>query len=153
MSPRLFYRTVAIAEAVTWTLLITGMILKYGANLGGLPVLIAGSIHGFVFITYALTAVLVGINQRWSIKLIVLAVCTAVVPYATIPFDIWLNRNRRLVGHWHTEETDDPRDATWVRRFLRWLLRRPALLVTLFVVGVVVIMAVMLLAGPPGGAK
>lgn len=150
MSPRLFYRTVAIAEAVTWTLLITGMILKYGANLGGLPVAIAGSIHGFVFITYALTAVLVGVNQRWSTKLIVLAVITAIVPYATIPFDIWLDRNRRLVGHWHTEQTDDPRDATWVRRLLRWMLTHPAILATIFVVGIVVIMTTLLIAGPPG---
>lgn len=35
VTPRLFYRTVAIAEAVTWTLLITGMVLKYVADAGG----------------------------------------------------------------------------------------------------------------------
>ncbi|WP_022883546.1 DUF3817 domain-containing protein [Glaciibacter superstes] len=153
MSPRLFYRTVAIAEAVTWTLLITGMLLKYVGNAGSLPVLIGGSIHGFVFITYAMTAVLVGVNQRWSVKLIVFAVITAIVPYATIPFDIWLDRNRQLEGVWRKTATDDPRDHTWVSRLLRWFLNHPAILITLFVVGIVVIMTVLLIVGPPGGWK
>ncbi len=153
MSPRLFYRTVAIAEAVTWTLLITGMLLKYVGNAGGLPVLIAGSIHGFVFITYGMTAVLVGVNQRWSVKHIVFAVFTAIVPYATIPFDIWLDRNRRLEGVWRTTATDDPRDHTWVSKLLRWFLNHPKTLVALFVVGIAVIMTTLLIVGPPGGSK
>ena len=153
MSPRLFYRTVAIAEAVTWTLLITGMLLKYVGNAGGLPVLIAGSIHGFVFITYGMTAVLVGVTQRWSVKHIVFAVFTAIVPYATIPFDIWLDRNRRLEGVWRTTATDDPRDHTWVSKLLRWFLNHPKTLVALFVVGIAVIMTTLLIVGPPGGSK
>lgn len=153
MSPRLFYRTVAIAEAITWTLLIGGMILKYAFDAGGLPVLIGGSIHGFVFITYALTAVLVGVNQRWKVKQIVFAVFTAIVPYATIPFDRWLERNNMLNGVWRREATDDPRDAGWVSRLLRWFLNHPAILVTLFVVGIAVIMTVLLILGPPGGWK
>ena len=106
--PRTFYRIVAIAEAVTWTLLIAGMLLKYVADAGGLPVLIGGSLHGFVFITYALTAVLVGVNQRWSVKQIVAAVATAIVPYATIPFDRRLDRRGLLDGDWRHTATDDP---------------------------------------------
>lgn len=39
MPPRLFYRTIAIAEAVTWTGLITGVPLKYVAEAGGTPLL------------------------------------------------------------------------------------------------------------------
>ncbi|WP_241976217.1 MULTISPECIES: DUF3817 domain-containing protein [Cryobacterium] len=151
MSPRLFYRTVAIAEAVTWTLLITGMVLKYLTDAGGTPLLIFGSLHGFVFITYALTAVLVGLNQRWPIRLMVLAVITAIVPYATVPFDIRLDRTGRLDGDWRRVATDDPRDHTWVGALLRWLLNRPAVLISSFVVAVAAIMAVLLTLGPPGG--
>ena len=151
--PRTFYRIVAIAEAVTWTLLIAGMLLKYTADAGGLPVLIAGSLHGFVFITYALTAVLVGVNQRWSVKQIVAAVTTAVVPYATIPFDLRLDRRGLLDGGWRHTVTDDPRDHTWVSRLLRWMLNHPAMLAALFVVGIVVIMTTLLIIGPPGGWK
>ena len=153
VSPRSFYRIVAVAEAVTWTLLITGMLLKYVAQAGGLPVLIGGSIHGLVFITYAMTAVLVGVNQRWTTKHIVAAVGTAIIPYATVPFEGWLERRGMLQGAWRTVATADPRDHTWVSRLLRWMLNRPATLVTLFVAGVAVIMTTLLIVGPPGGWK
>ncbi|MCX7522951.1 DUF3817 domain-containing protein [Microbacterium sp. STN6] len=153
MTPRLFYRVLAIAEAVTWTLLIAGMLLKYVAGLGSLPVLIGGSIHGLVFITYALTAVLVGVNQRWRVPTIVLAVASAIVPYATIPFDVAMDRRGALDGEWHREASDDPRDQTWVRRLLRWFLTHPATLITLFVVAVIAIMTALLIVGPPGGWK
>ena len=153
VSPRTCYRTLAIAEAVTWTLLIAGMLLKYVAQAGGLPVLIGGSIHGLVFITYAMTAVLVGVNQHWKTKHIVAAVATAIIPYATVPFDGWLERRGMLQGAWRTAATADPRDHTWVSRLLRWMLNHPATLVALFVVGVAVIMTTLLIAGPPGGWK
>lgn len=151
VTPRLFYRTIAIAEAVTWTLLITGMLLKYVADAGGTPLLIAGSLHGFVFVTYALTAVLVGVNQHWPIRLMVLAVTTAVVPYATVPFDMRLDRTDRLDGDWRRDATDDPRDHTWVGILLRWMLNRPVLLASSFTVVVVAIVSVLLMLGPPGG--
>lgn len=150
LSPRRFYKIVAIAEAITWTLLIAGMVLKYGFHVD-VAVLIGGSIHGFVFITYALTAVLVGVNQHWPIKQIVFAVITAIVPYATIPFDRWLERKELLEGEWRHTATDDPRDHTWVGRLLRWFLNHPAILVALFIVGIVTIMTVLLIIGPPGG--
>jgi len=151
VTPRSFYRTVAIAEAVTWTLLIVGMLLKYAADAGSLPVLIGGSIHGLVFIAYALTAVLVGVNQRWRVGQIVFAVVTAIVPYATIPFDRWLERHGKLEGEWHREATEDPSDRTWVRRLLRWFLNHPVVLGILLVVAIAVIMTVLLILGPPGG--
>lgn len=151
VSPRGWYRTVAIAESITWTLLIIGMLLKYVAGLGTLPVLIGGSIHGFVFLTYALSAVLVGVNQRWRVVQIVGAVATAIVPYATIPFDRSLERQHMLEGDWHIEATEDPRDQLWTRRLLRWMLMHPAALITAFIVGIAVIMTALLLIGPPGG--
>lgn len=151
VTPRAFYRVVAIAEAVTWTLLIVGMLLKYVVQAGDLPVLIGGSLHGLVFVTYAATAVLVGVNQHWPIRLIAGAVVTAIIPYATIPFDRWLEKTGRLEGGWRTMATDDPRDHTWIGRLLRWFLTHPAILVTVFVVAVVAIVTVLLILGPPGG--
>lgn len=151
VTPRAFYRFVAIAEAVTWTLLIGGMLLKYVAQAGGLGVLIGGSLHGLVFVTYAATAVLVGVNQRWSVKLIVGAVFTAIIPYATIPFDHWLEKNDKLEGGWRTVATDDPRDHTWIDRLLRWFLNHPVALVVVFVSAVIAIVTVLLILGPPGG--
>lgn len=151
VTPRQWYRIVAIAESITWTLLIIGMLLKYVARLGGLPVLIAGSVHGFVFITYGMTVVLIGVNQRWGIPRILSAVVTAIVPYATIPFDRWLERHGRLDGDWHLVATDDPRDQVWTRRFLRWMLILPRTLLATFVVAIAVIMTTLLIIGPPGG--
>lgn len=150
LAPRSFYRIVAVAEAVTWTGLIAGMVLKYGFDMP-LAVLVTGSVHGLVFIVYALTAGFVGVNQRWSTGRIAFAVATAVIPYATIPFDIHLDRRGLLDGDWRRTATDDPRDGRRTDKLLRFLLGRPVLLVGGFIVAVAVIMTTMLIIGPPGG--
>lgn len=152
VTPRGFYRVVAVAEAITWTGLLLGMALKYGLDMP-VAVLAAGSIHGLVFITYALTAALVGVNQRWPSRLIAFAVATAIIPYATIPFDRYLERRNLLVGDWRRTATDDSRDRRPLDRLLRFFLARPAMLVTAFIAAVIVIMTTMLVIGPPGGWK
>lgn len=151
LSPKRLYRVLAIAEAITWTLLISGLIIRatIGEEDGAIFVTIGGGVHGFVFLAYAATAVLTSVNQRWGVGLGMLAVVTAVVPYATIPFDIWAHRTGRLEGDWRREETEDPRDRVWFDRLVRWMLRHPYLLATLIVVGVVVLYVVLLTIGPP----
>ena len=152
MSPKRLFRALALAEAVTWTVLIIAMILKYAAGVEW-AVLVGGSIHGFVFLAYAFTAVLVGVNQRWSVGLIALGVVTAVVPYATVPFELWLVRHGRLEGGWRHERTEHPADDSWVNRMLRWFLARPVLLTVLAVVGIAAVFTALLLIGPPGGRE
>ena len=156
LTPRRFYRVVAVAEAITWTLLIFGLLLKYviaPGEIGDLAVRIGGTVHGFVFVLYAATAVVVGLNQRWGIPLIIGGVATAVVPYATIPFDLWLERRGHLTGGWRTEATDDPRDSGWIDRLLRWFIARPILLAVVFVAAVIAVFVVALALGPPGGGE
>lgn len=148
LTPKKLYRIVAIAEAITWTLLITGLILRATAGLD-IAVTIGGSIHGFVFLAYGATAVLTAINQRWGVGLGLLAVVTAVIPYATIPFDIWAHRTGRLEGDWRREATDDPRDQRWFDRLVRWMLNHPYLLAALVLLAVVVLFTVLLILGPP----
>lgn len=152
LTPKRLFRTLALAEAVTWTILIAAMILKYAAGVEW-AVLVGGSIHGFVFLSYAASAVLVGVNQRWSVGLIAFAVLTAIVPYATVPFELWLIRRGRLEGDWRREASGHPADDRWWNRVLRWFLARPVLLVTVAVIGVVVIFGGLLLIGPPGGRE
>lgn len=152
MSPKRLFRTLAIAEAITWTLLIAGMILKYGAGVD-IAVTIGGGIHGFVFLAYAFTVLLVGVNQRWSVGLIALGVVTAVVPYATIPFEIVMARRGRLDGDWRREASAHASDGNLVNRMLRWFLARPVLLTVVAAVGVAAVFAALLVIGPPGGAK
>lgn len=148
LTPKKLYRIVAIAEAITWTLLITGLILRATAGLD-IAVTIGGSIHGFVFLAYGATAVLTAINQRWGVGLGLVAVVTAVIPYATIPFDIWAHRTGKLEGDWRREATDDPRDQRWFDRLVRWMLNHPYLLATLILLAVVVLFTVLLILGPP----
>lgn len=150
LTPKRFFRVVAVAEAVTWTLLIAAMVVKYGLEGGDLPVRLAGSVHGFVFLAYAATVVVVALNQRWSARLALLGVVTAVVPYATIPFDVRADRRGLLDGPWRTTATDDPRDHTLVGRLLRWMLVHPLVFLTVLLVGVAAVMAVLLVLGPPG---
>lgn len=148
LTPKKLYRIVAIAEAITWTLLITGLILRATLDLS-IAVTIGGSIHGFVFLAYGATAVLTAINQRWGVGLGVLAVVTAIIPYATIPFDIWAHRTGKLEGDWRREATDDPRDQRWFDRLVRWMLNHPYLLAALILLAVVVLFTVLLMLGPP----
>lgn len=151
MTPKLTFRIVAIAEAITWTLLITGLVLR--ATTGwALGVTIGGGIHGFVFLAYAGIALLVGIDRRWRPRLVVLTVASAVVPYATIPVDVWLDRRGKLDGTWRRDPDPAAPDRSFLDGLVRWFVRRPGVLVAVFAVVLVVIFATLLALGPPGGA-
>lgn len=148
MTPKSLFRVVAIAEAITWTLLIAALIIR--AVTGFAPIVtIAGGIHGFVFLSYGATAVLLAVNQRWNPGVAVVAIASAIVPYATIPVEVWLARSGRLEGPWRREQTDDPRDRVWVDRLARWFIRHPVLLVVAIAAAVVVLFVVLLWIGPP----
>lgn len=149
-TPDRLFRTLAIAEAITWTLLISALIAR-AVGAPGVVVTVGGGIHGFVFLAYAATAVLVAVNQRWHVGVGVLAVASAVVPYATVPVELWLRRSGRLDGPWRLDEGDDPRDRRWYDRLMRWFLRRPWVLALLLVIGIVALYVVLLIVGPPGG--
>ncbi|MFS0866935.1 DUF3817 domain-containing protein [Microbacterium sp. 179-B 1A2 NHS] len=148
-APAPLYRVLALAEACSWTLLIAALVIR---AVGGpaVAVTIGGGIHGFVFLSYGATAILVALNNRWGVGATALAVASAVIPYATIPTEMWLRRTGRLAGAWRLEATDDPRDRRPVDRLLRWFLRHAALLVALLVVAVVALYVVLLIVGPPG---
>ena len=148
MTPKQLFRAAAIAEAITWTLLIAALILRATTDFA-LGVTIAGGIHGFVFLAYGATAVLLAVNQRWHPGVAATAIASAVIPYATIPAEIWLARSGRLDGDWRRDETDDPRDRIWVDRLARWFIRHPLLLIAVIAIAVVVLFVVLLIVGPP----
>ena len=125
------------------------MILKYVVEVGDWPVRVFGLTHGIVFVSYAVTAGLVGVNQSWKTRQLAAAVATAVVPFATIPFDRWLERRGMLDGEWRREATDDPRDQTRLSAVLRLFLRHPVVLSIGLVVAVFAVVSVLLWLGPP----
>lgn len=148
MTPRRLYRILSIAEAITWSLLIAALIARYGFGLDQF-VFPAGFTHGFVFLSYGATVIVVGLNQRWPLGRIAFGVLTAVIPFATIPFDRWLERRHHLDGAWRRDATDDPRDASVIDRMLRWFLRHPWILIGGAVVAIAALFAVLLALGPP----
>lgn len=152
LTPKRLFRLLAIAEAITWTILIIGLIMRATLSLDW-AVLVGGSIHGFVFLAYAFVALLVGVNQRWPIGLTALGVLFAIVPFATIPFELRMLRDGRLEGGWRREATDHPADGTVINRMLRWFLARPLLLTILSVLGIAAVFTILLIIGPPGGRK
>lgn len=148
-TPRSLFRTLAIAEAVSWTLLIAGLIVRAITDWAP-AVTIGGGIHGFVFLSYGVVSVLVAKNQRWSAGVIVLVLVSAVIPYTTIPADIWVSRTRRLNGAWRLRATDDPRDKRWDDRLLRVVLNHPMVFGALLFIAVVAVYVMLLVIGPPG---
>ncbi len=150
-TPKRLYLVLAIAEACTWTLLIAALITRATVGIEPAVLTAIGGLHGFVFISYGATAILIAINQRWHPLVALLAVVSAIVPYATIPFEIVQSRRGALNGDWRLTATDDPRDKHWFDRFVRWFLNRPILFVLVLVVAIALVFTALLIAGPPGG--
>lgn len=148
MTPKTLFNTFAKAEAVTWTLLIAALIGRnFGAESWALTA--AGSIHGAIFLAYGVSAVLVGVNQRWAVRRTVLAVTLAILPYATIPFEIKMNKDAALHGDWRVNAGDDPRDSHWFDRLFRWFIARPFILIVTIIVGLTAVFSFLLFLGPP----
>jgi integral membrane protein len=147
--PKDIFGTFARIEMFTWALLIAAIVVRETVGLAPSIFTIAGATHGFAFIGYSVTAVLVGVNQRWPLAQTAMAVVLAIVPFATYPFDRYLEKKSMMEGEWRIEGTNDPRDNTWFDRLFRWFIFRPLLLIFTLVVFVVLLFAFLLWLGPP----
>ena len=148
-SPKSIYKFFATGEAITWGLLISALVSRALGDLIPHAVTIAGSIHGAMFLSYCVVAVLVGLNQRWALGKIAGAVALAIVPFATVPFDRRLLKQNALEGPWRTEPGDDPRDKGFIDVLFRWFIARPVVLILLIVLVLPAIFAFLLFLGPP----
>jgi len=149
VKPKQLFLTFAKGEAVTWTLLIAALVIRAMGDPIPAIVTIAGSIHGAVFLGYAVTALLVGINQRWRFGKLALAVALAIVPFATIPFERRLVATSALDGSWRTAPSDDPRDKGFIDRLFRWFIARPYVLLAVLLIAIPAVFAFLLFLGPP----
>ncbi len=85
-------RIVGYLEGVSFLVLLgVAMPLKYMA---GMPaaVLIAGWIHGVLFVAYVVVAVLASSAHGWSQGRLAGAMAAAVLPFGPFVFDWWLRR-------------------------------------------------------------
>lgn len=148
MNPLHLFRRVAIAEAVTWALLLVGMFLKYVTETTELAVRVFGMVHGVVFVAFCLTTVLVTIDQKWSFGRLVLGLVSAVPPFMTIWFDRSAEKAGLLAGSWRltSQEPTGPLEQVAAR-----LLRNPLQGVGAGIIAVAALTGVALLVGPPVG--
>lgn len=100
--PSLFV-IVAIAEAVSWAALLTGMVFKYLVVGNDIGVRIAGPIHGFLFMAYVAVTVVLASLARWRWWVTLVALVCAVPPFATVAFERWA-RGRGLLAVSAAEE-------------------------------------------------
>lgn len=110
MSPRTYaqlFRIVATAEAVSWAGLLTGMYFKYLTDAGDVGVRIFGPIHGGIFIAYVLMTFLVSRAFAWGRRTTLLGLACSVPPFATLAFEVWVQRNGRL----STPAPDSPHES------------------------------------------
>ena len=148
MTPQALFRRVAVAEAVTWALLLGGMFLKYVTETTEVGVRVGGMLHGVVFVAYCLTTVVVAVDQRWSARRTALGLLASVPPFFTVLFDVVAER-RGAFGPWRLT-VDPPRGP--LERPAAWLLRNPLRGAVVGLAAVAVLTGLALLVGPPVGS-
>ena len=153
MTPRLLFRRLAAAEAVTWSLLLIGMFLKYVTETTDRAVSVFGMLHGVVFVAFGVTTLVVAIDQRWGAGRTVLGLASAVPPLATLPFERYADRRGLLGDTWRLRAqgpTGSPAPTT-LERPVAWLVRHPARGLLTGLAAVVALTGAALVAGPPVG--
>ncbi|MCW2812828.1 MAG: hypothetical protein JWN84_283 [Nocardioides sp.] len=148
MTPQALFRRVAVAEAITWALLLGGMFLKYVTETTEVGVRIGGMLHGVVFVAYCVTTVVVAIDQRWTLGRTALGLLASIPPFVTVVFDVLMER-RGAFGPWRL--TVEP-PARAVERPVAWMLRNPLLGLVAAIGTVAVLTGLALLVGPPVGS-
>jgi integral membrane protein len=148
MSPRSLYLRLAVAEVISWALLLVGMVLKYVTQTTELGVKVFGMVHGVVFIAFVLVTLLVAVNQRWSVREAVLGLASAVPPFLTVWFERRMERRSRLDGGWRLGH-DEARPENALERVLHTLMARPSVAVAVGLVAVAGLTGLALVVGPP----
>lgn len=146
-SPRRLYVAVATAEAVTWTMLLVGMFLKYVTETTEFGVRVGGMAHGVVFIAYVLVTVIVWVDQKWPAKQGAVALASAEPPLVTLWTERWLDRGDHLGASWRLGTKGAA--ATAPEKIVSGALRRPGLAALALVVAVIALTGLALLVGPP----
>lgn len=147
-SPKKLYGVLAGAEMITWALLLLGLALKYLFKLTDVATTIFGGLHGFTFLCYIVTTILVWINQRWSFGRGVMGLASSIIPFATYPFEQNTLKAGQLEKPWRfTDQDEQPADVfEWI---LAVVIRRPFLSAMAIFGILIIVFMLLLMAGPP----
>jgi integral membrane protein len=152
MTPRILFRTAAIAEAVTWAFLLVAMFFKYVLRSTDALVPPAGGAHGFVFLCFVGVTVFVWVNQKWGVVTGLLGLVSAVIPFASIVFDVVMDRRGALGGVWRLAPgRERPRGV--VEQVQAWVLRSPLVAGIAALAVVAVVFGALLVIGPPFSSR
>ncbi|WP_449276651.1 DUF3817 domain-containing protein [Leucobacter sp. GX24907] len=146
VSPRVLFRSFAIAEMLTWAGLITALILRAFDVADLVP--IAGGIHGFIFLCYSASTIFVWVNQRWRFRIGLTGLLLAIVPFATVPFEIVVDRRGLLTGDWRLAPGGEAPQG-FIEHVQAWVLRHILLSIILLILLVATLFMALLWLGPP----
>ncbi|MFR9751761.1 DUF3817 domain-containing protein [Nocardia sp. 004] len=90
------FRFLAVLEAVTWFLLIIGMVYKRLPEPVLWPVKVFGMAHGIVFVLFVLAVLVTARELSWSAKTTILALLSSLPPFCGVLFEIWAARTGQL---------------------------------------------------------
>jgi integral membrane protein len=95
----LLYRLAAFGEAVGWTLLIAGILIqKYLTPGNDTAVLIAGNIHGTIYLCYFAASLGLYPSLGWSRWKGLLATLAGIPPYGSLLFELYAAHQRKAHG-------------------------------------------------------
>ncbi|WP_440446498.1 DUF3817 domain-containing protein [Nocardia amamiensis] len=108
------FRFVAVLEAISWLLLIIGMVFKRIPEPVMWPVKVFGMTHGIVFVVFVLIAIVAARELRWSAKTTILALISSIPPFCTVLFEVWAVRSGQLgeLSNGISAESAAPASAT-----------------------------------------
>lgn len=90
------FRIAAFGEAIGWTLLIVGILIKHFYTPGNdAPVLIAGQLHGTLFIIYIIAVIFLYSTFKWPRWKMVIAGFASIPPYGSLLIEQWEARRRK----------------------------------------------------------
>lgn len=92
------FRLLALAEALSWAGLLTGMFFKYVAVGNDIGVTVFGPVHGLLFVLYVVAALLLHRRLGWTRPTLLLALSASVPPFGTVVFERWATRTGRLAA-------------------------------------------------------
>lgn len=149
--PLELFRRVAIAEAITWALLLSGMVLKYGTHTTDVAVKVFGMIHGIVFISYVVTTVTVWVDQKWTVRRGVGALLASIPPFVTVVVELLAVRRGWIGSAWRLR-TSEGAALSRPEAVVRWVLVAPVRGLAVAVAAVAVLTGLALLVGPPASS-
>lgn len=92
----MLFKITAYGEAIGWTILIIGIVItKFITPNSNVALLLAGRIHGLLFIVYGLSSILLYPSLKWSKRKSFTALLASVPPYGSLVFEKWASYIRK----------------------------------------------------------